>query len=244
MGIGEVIHPGSASRTMDYAEPSRVGYLVAKRLLDITLSAVALVLLAPLFLIIAIAIKLDSPGPVIFVQKRVRGGQDPNDPHPERNVFDFYKFRSMYVDADQSLHRRYVLEYINGNTQKINNGDSHKPLYKMRNDPRVTRVGRLLRRTSLDELPQLYNVLKGDMSLVGPRPALPYEVEQYDAFHRQRLIPQAGLTGLWQVSGRTTLTFEEMVRLDIEYLQKRSFWFDLKILLKTLPAILSADGAW
>jgi lipopolysaccharide/colanic/teichoic acid biosynthesis glycosyltransferase len=137
-----------------------------------------------------------------------------------------------------------VTEYINGNAGQANRGSDKKPLYKMCNDPRITRVGRFLRRTSLDELPQLFNVLKGDMSLVGPRPALPYEVEQYKSDHRQRLIPQAGMTGLWQVSGRGRLTFEQMVQLDIEYAQRCSLQLDLQILLRTLPAIISREGAW
>ncbi|MBC7235001.1 MAG: sugar transferase [Chloroflexi bacterium] len=219
-------------------------YLSIKRVLDVLIAGTALVLLSPLFLLIAIAIKLDSPGPVIFCQGRVRGEQDPRDPHPERNLFSFYKFRSMYTGCDAALHRQYVTEYINGNCEHINNGDKARPLYKMKHDPRVTRVGRWLRRTSLDELPQLFNVLKGDMSLVGPRPALPYEVEQYSPSDRERLVPQAGLTGLWQVSGRTCLTFQEMIALDIEYSRRRSLWLDLQILLKTPKAILSADGAW
>jgi len=219
-------------------------YLVIKRLGDILISLVALLILAPFLVLIAIAIKLDSAGPVIFVQKRVRGDQNPAEEHPEREVFDFYKFRSMYTHCDTHLHQQYVRAYMAGHNDKVNNGSASKPLYKMKNDPRITRVGRFLRRTSLDELPQFWNVLKGDMSIVGPRPALPYEVEQYDALQKQRLLPQAGLTGLWQVSGRTCLTFQDMVRLDIEYSQRRSLWLDLKILLKTLPAILSGDGAW
>ncbi|MFH1084525.1 MAG: sugar transferase [Chloroflexota bacterium] len=217
-------------------------YLAFKRLLDVLVAACALLALAPAFAAIALAIKLDSPGPMIYRQRRVRGNQSPDEPHPEAQVFDFLKFRSMYVNADQSLHRRYVSEYIRGNG--ANNGSAAKPLYKMKKDPRITRVGRLLRRTSLDELPQFINVLRGDMSLVGPRPALPYEVEQYDRHHRQRLVPQAGLTGLWQVSGRTTLSFEQMVQLDIAYGQRRSLALDLEILLKTVPAVLSRDGAW
>jgi lipopolysaccharide/colanic/teichoic acid biosynthesis glycosyltransferase len=219
-------------------------YLSIKRALDVVVAAAALALLSPVLALIAIAIKLDSPGPIIFRQQRVRGEQDPCAPHPERNQFTFLKFRSMVTGCDANLHRQYVTAYINGHSHGINNGDSAKPLFKMKRDPRVTRVGRLLRRTSLDELPQLVNVLLGDMSLVGPRPALPYEVEQYSARDRERLIPQAGLTGLWQVSGRTCLTFDEMIALDIQYTHRRSLWLDLYILLKTLPAILSADGAW
>lgn len=226
-----------------FTKPSAF-YFFFKRLLDIVVASVALLLLAPLFLMIALAIKLDSPGPVIFKQKRVRGNQAPSDPHPERQLFDFYKFRSMYVNCDSSAHRKYMAEYIKGNAHHLNNGSAQAPIYKMRNDPRITRVGRILRRTSLDELPQFVNVLLGDMTLVGPRPALPYEVEHYDDFHRQRLVAQAGLTGLWQVSGRTSLTFEEMIKLDIEYCRRRSLWFDLAILLRTVPAVISARGAW
>jgi lipopolysaccharide/colanic/teichoic acid biosynthesis glycosyltransferase len=218
-------------------------YLGVKRLGDVLVASIALLLSLPLLLFIAIAIKLDSPGPVVFRQKRVRGNQDASSPHPEQNVFDFLKFRSMYVNCDHEIHRKYVTEYMNGHAG-ANNGNAHKPLYKMKNDPRVTRVGRFLRRTSLDELPQLLNVLAGEMSLVGPRPALPYEVEQYDLRHRQRLIPQAGLTGLWQVSGRTTLSFEEMIDLDVEYAHKRCLGLDFKIALRTIPTILSRHGAW
>jgi lipopolysaccharide/colanic/teichoic acid biosynthesis glycosyltransferase len=224
--------------------PLRPSYLVPKRLLDIVLSALALLILSPLFLIIMLAIKLDSPGSVIYTQKRVRGNQDPDEPHPECNMFAFFKFRSMHINADASAHRQYVTQYIKGDLTHVNNGTHKTPIYKMKDDPRITRVGRVLRRTSLDELPQLVNILRGDMSLVGPRPALPYEVEQYDRFHKQRLVPQAGLTGLWQVSGRTSLTFEEMVCLDIAYGQRCSFWLDLEILLKTLPAVFSRRGAW
>ncbi len=245
MGIHEISHPHPTSPPMEATQaPSRVGYLVVKRCLDILLASIALLALFPLFLIIALAVKLDSQGPVIYVQKRVRGNQDPQGPHPERNVFPFYKFRSMYVNSDARIHQQYMSEYIRGNHGKINNGTSHSPVYKMKQDPRITRVGRFLRRTSLDELPQLINVLKGDMSLVGPRPALVYEVEQYDHFGRQRLCAQAGITGLWQVSGRTCLTFEEMVQLDIEYTQRCSLWLDIRILFKTIPAVLSGDGAW
>jgi len=219
-------------------------YLVIKRIFDLIVSTLSLVVLSPLLLMIAIAIKLDSPGPVIYVQRRVRGSQDPEEPHPERHMFSFFKFRSMYVNSDSAIHQSYMTEYINGNSHKANNGNKHNPVYKMKNDPRITRVGRFLRRTSLDELPQLYNVLIGDMSLVGPRPALAYEIEQYRQWHKQRLVPQAGLTGLWQVSGRTRLTFEEMVQLDIEYSHRRSIWLDFTILLKTFPVVFSRDGAW
>jgi len=212
--------------------------------LDIVLSMIALVVLFPVMLIIAIAIKLDSPGPVIFRQQRVRGNQDPRDPHPADNTFTFYKFRSMYQNADERVHREYATQFINGNNHAINNGRARAPIYKMTRDRRITRVGRFLRRTSLDELPQLFNVLKGDMSLVGPRPALPYEVAQYGEWDRQRLAVTPGITGLWQVSGRSRLTFREMVALDIEYVKRRSLKLDLEILVKTIPAVFSSKGAW
>lgn len=241
MGTSELTRLLSATERT--CERSRWFYLAAKRLLDVIISAVALVLLAPIVLAIAVAIKLDSPGPVIFRQRRVRGSQAFEEPHPERNVFEFLKFRSMYANCDSVAHRRYVTALINGHAQR-NHCEGRRAVYKMADDPRITRVGRFIRRTSLDELPQLLNVLKGDMSLVGPRPALPYEVEQYAHAHRARLAPQAGLTGLWQVSGRTCLTFDEMVQLDIEYSRRCSLWLDLVILFKTLPAVLSTDGAW
>ena len=243
MGIGELTRVAPSTMAKSRLSSMRL-YLIVKRLLDVVVSAFALAILSPVLLVIAIAIKLDSPGSVIFKQKRVRGNQDPDGPPADLPLFEFYKFRSMYVNSDAEIHQRFVKEYINGDVHKTNNGNKEKPLYKMRNDPRITRIGRLLRRSSLDELPQLVNVLKGDMSLVGPRPALPYEVEQYTRFHRQRLVPQAGLTGLWQVNGRTSLTFDEMIDLDIEYTRNRSLWLDVRILLKTLPAILSGVGAW
>lgn len=243
MGISELARTAVANET-SMSSLNLFLYLAVKRLFDMVFSAVALVLLAPLFGIIAIAIRLDSSGPVIYKQRRVLGGQAPDEPYPERKVFDFFKFRSMYINNDSSAHQEFVRRYMNGESAAVNNGSSHKPLFKMKRDPRITRIGTIIRRTSLDELPQLVNVLKGDMTLVGPRPALLYEVAQYSVQDRQRLIPQAGLTGLWQVSGRACLTFDQMIKLDVEYAQKRSLRLDLKILLKTLPVILIADGAW
>lgn len=222
----------------------RQWYPWIKRGFDIVLSLMALIVLSPIFLVISIAIKLDSAGPVIFRQQRVRGSQDPRDPHPERSTFTFCKFRSMYADADQSTHREYATQFINGNHKAVNNGNKKAPIYKMTRDKRVTRVGRILRRTSLDELPQLLNVLRGEMSLVGPRPALPYEVAQYEEWHRERLSVTPGITGLWQVSGRSHLTFKEMAALDTEYAQRCSLGLDLVLLIKTIPAVLSSKGAW
>ena len=218
-------------------------YLGLKRAFDVLAALVALVILSPVLLLVAIAIRLDSNGPIIYRQERVLGGQAPDMPHPERNVFTFYKFRSMHVNNDPSAHREFIQRYMEGQAS-TNNGTSHKPVYKLKHDPRITRVGAIIRRTSLDELPQLVNIIKGDMSWVGPRPAIPYEVEHYSPRARQRLIPQSGLTGLWQVSGRTCLTFDQMVELDIAYSQRRSAWLDLQIMIKTIPTILSRDGAW
>jgi len=212
-------------------------YPILKRGLDVVVAAAALIVLMPLFLVIAVAIYLDSPGPVLFRQQRVRGNWRPEMGPPEQRLFTFFKFRSMMPNADPRVHQEHVAEYINGN------GKKQGATYKMRNDRRVTRVGRLLRRTSLDELPQLINVLRGDMSLVGPRPSMPYEVAQYKDGHYDRLTVTPGLTGLWQVSGRSQLTFEEMIRLDREYVRRRSLWLDLWILLKTVPAVVEGGGA-
>ena len=197
--------------------------LAFKRTSDIVLSLAVLVLLFPLMLLISVAIKLDSPGPVLF--KQVRVGRD-------GRRFVFYKFRSMRQGAEEERPQLADLDETVG------------PIFKIRRDPRCTRLGRFLRRTSLDELPQLYNVLRGEMSLVGPRPAIPVEVEQYQEWHRKRLEVSPGMTGLWQVSGRSQLTFDEMCLLDIYYLENWSPLLDLKIALKTIPAVLAGTGAY
>jgi exopolysaccharide biosynthesis polyprenyl glycosylphosphotransferase len=195
----------------------------AQRLLDIVFSLFLLILGLPVFFLLAILIRLDSPGPTLFAQVRVgKGGKE----------FRLYKFRSMAPDAEAL---RVELEHEN---------EQDGPLFKIREDPRVTRVGRLLRKYSFDELPQLINVLKGDMSLIGPRPALPVEVDQYTPYHRQRLIVTPGLTGLWQVSGRADLPFERAVELDLYYIEHQSVWLNLWILIKTVPAVISARGAY
>jgi len=200
------------------------GSYIAKRLIDVVGSAVGLALLAPLFLAIAVAVKASGPGPVIFRQTRVgRYGRH----------FDFYKFRSMRTDAEAA---RPALEDRNESGDGV--------IFKMRNDPRVTRVGRFLRRTSLDELPQLWNVLKGDMSLVGPRPPLPSEVRQYTLEDRKRLDVIPGITGTWQVRGRSEIPFREQVRLDKEYILAPGIWKDFVILLRTIPAIIGGRGAY
>lgn len=194
-----------------------------QRTCDLVIASLLLVLLLPVFLVIALLIKRDSPGPILFTQTRVG----------KRGVeFPFYKFRSMVADAEA---RRSLLELHN---------ERNGPVFKIRDDPRVTRVGRLLRKLSLDELPQLLNIVKGEMSLVGPRPALPKEVALYSERDRQRLQVTPGLTGLWQISGRASLSFERSIELDLLYIQHQSLWLNLKIILKTIPAVVRGDGAY
>lgn len=194
-----------------------------KRAIDVVGSMVLLVLLSPVFAVIALAVASTSPGPTLFKQRRV--GKDGHE-------FEFYKFRSMGATAEQE---RYLL--IDGN-------ECNGPVFKIRSDPRVTTVGRFIRRTSLDEMPQLWNVLRGNMSLVGPRPPLPNEVHQYSAWERQRLAVRPGITGIWQVSGRSDLDFETWVTMDIRYIQEWRLWLDLVLLIKTIPAALSGRGAY
>ncbi|OGQ10220.1 MAG: hypothetical protein A2026_12675 [Deltaproteobacteria bacterium RBG_19FT_COMBO_46_12] len=208
---------------------------VLKRCIDIIGAIVGLLLFSPLMLVTAIAIKADSPGPIIFKQLRIgRKG----------NRFSFYKFRSMYFNGDDHLHREYVTNLIKGDLKEINQGDEEAPLYKIKSDPRVTPVGKIIRKTSIDELPQFFNVLKGEMSLVGPRPPLPYEVEKYETWHLRRILEvKPGITGLWQVDGRSTTSFDDMVRLDVRYARNWSLWLDAKILLKTVRAVIHSKGA-
>jgi len=206
-------------------------YPAAKRCLDVVCASLLLVCLSPLMLLIALAIGLDSSGPVVFRQTRVgRWGKE----------FTMLKFRSMFVEADDKVHASFAKGYINGHARVAGCDENGQVVYKPNGDKRITRVGRWLRRTSLDELPQLVNVLKGDMSLVGPRPAVPYEVAEYSKWHLQRLAVLPGLTGLAQISGRSGLTFEKIVRLDLQYIRHRSLPLDLGILIKTVPVVLSA----
>lgn len=215
-------------------ESDFVGYPL-KRTLDVVGAIIALVLFSPIMLITALAIKLSSAGPIIFLQNRL--GEKGRE-------FVFYKFRSMHCGNDDAMHRKFTTELIQGKLAEINQGDSEKPLYKIKADPRVTWVGRLIRKTSIDELPQLWNVLKGDMSLVGPRPPIPYETDHYQFWHLRRILEaKPGITGLWQVEGRSKTTFDEMVRLDIRYIQNCSLLLDLKILIKTLKVVLQCGGA-
>jgi len=206
-----------------------------KRLIDVFGSLLLLALLSPVFLIIAAAIKLTSRGPVLFRQKRVGEHGTP---------FTFFKFRSMYVNNDSSEHREYVRQLIEGRADKKPANGNGAGVFKLTNDPRITPVGKCLRRSSLDELPQLINVLRGEMSLVGPRPPVPYEVEAYATWHRRRLLEaKPGITGLWQVYGRSRVEFDDMVRLDLRYARDCSPLLDLKILLQTPKAVIGGDGA-
>lgn len=202
----------------------------AKRAFDLVAAAFGIAVLSPLFLLLYIAVRLSSRGPAFYVQRRVGA---------EGRRFDFYKFRTMLHRSDDSIHRAYSERLINGWAQR----DGGRA-FKLTADPRVTPLGRFLRKSSLDELPQLFNVLRGDMSLVGPRPPIEYEIEYYQDWHRQRLQAKPGITGLWQVSGRSQVPFDEMVMLDIHYMEHWSFLLDLKILLRTIPVVLFGVGGY
>lgn len=212
--------------------------LYVKRMIDIIGSIAGLILFSPLFLIVPIIIKVTSRGPVLFRQERL--GQF-------GKTFVFLKFRTMQVYNDDGIHRQYVSNLID--PENGSRADGEKPgdqgSFKIRNDPRVTLIGKFLRKTSLDELPQFINVLKGQMSLVGPRPPIPYEVDQYKIWHMKRVIEvKPGITGLWQVEGRSSTSFDEMVRLDLKYVREWSLWLDTKILLKTTWVVISGSGAY
>ncbi len=208
-------------------------YYLLKRSLDVVASLCGLALLFPILIAIAAAIRLTSKGPILFRQERV--GQF-------CKKFTFFKFRSMYLNNDPSVHREYVERLISGKSKTASAAGN---VFKITNDPRVTPIGRFLRRTSLDELPQLFNVLRGDMTLVGPRPCIVYEFNKYQVWHRQRLLAvKPGITGLWQVTGRSTVKFDEMVRLDLAYANARSLRLDLKILWQTPRAVISGSGAY
>lgn len=207
-----------------------------KRVIDVAGSALGLVILSPVLLVISLFIKLTSEGPVLFRQTRVG--------HNGRE-FTFLKFRSMYVHSDATLHKEYVSDFIAGKAPMRESADHKSCAYKVVDDPRVTPFGRLLRKTSMDELPQLLNVLRGEMSLVGPRPPLPYECACYNVWHRRRIVEvKPGITGLWQVCGRSRTSFDDMVRLDLRYAKGWSLPLDFMILLRTFRAVLSGDGAY
>jgi lipopolysaccharide/colanic/teichoic acid biosynthesis glycosyltransferase len=216
----------------DVRKPSRM----MKRAMDIVGSFLALLVFSPLFFLISTLVKLTSKGPVLFRQQRVGQYGKP---------FTFLKFRSMYVNNDAEQHKTYVKQLIAGQAVRNGTSEGSKGVFKIVDDPRVTRIGKFLRRTSLDELPQFWNVLAGDMSLVGPRPPITYEVEAYDLWHRRRLLEaKPGITGLWQVNGRSKVEFDEMVRLDLQYAKTWSPWLDIKILARTPKAMVAGEGAY
>jgi exopolysaccharide biosynthesis polyprenyl glycosylphosphotransferase len=219
-----VIAPRQSNTSRTNRMTGKAWYELFKRCLDRLGAGVGMLLLSPFFALVAILIKLESPGPVFFSQTRIGLGGQP---------FRCWKLRSMYVDAEQRKQELQEHNEMEGGTT-----------FKMKRDPRVTRVGRFIRKASIDELPQLWNVFIGDMSLVGPRPPVPKEVAQYTARERQRLFVKPGITCIWQVSGRSDIPFQQQVLLDIEYMQKRSLWMDIKLLLRTLPAVLLARGAY
>jgi lipopolysaccharide/colanic/teichoic acid biosynthesis glycosyltransferase len=229
-------HPLPQKHARDRVVAEPLWQAVLRRGADLTIAVAAVVVLAPILVAVAVAVRIDSPGPAFFRQRRVGHG---------RREFTLFKFRSMRTGADPSGHRDYVTALINGNDDPPDNGagEQDKSLYKLVVDDRITRVGRFIRRYSLDELPQLFNVVLGDMALVGPRPAIPYEVCEYPGWYLQRFAVKPGLTGLWQVSGRSERTYEEMVRLDIDYAKGRTVGLDLKILAKTPWVVISRKGA-
>ena len=232
-------HSGSSNPTLypdlSQREDGRKISRILKRTMDILGSALALGFFSPAFLAIAFAVKATSKGPVFFRQRRIgRHGKS----------FVFLKFRSMQVNNDAAIHKEYVQKLIAGKADKQPSAENGEGVYKLTQDPRITRVGGFLRKTSLDELPQFINVLKGEMSLVGPRPPVPYEVEAYDIWHRRRLLEaKPGITGLWQVSGRSRVKFDDMVRLDLRYARTWSPWTDVKILWRTPGAVVLGNGA-
>ena len=234
-GVGLSHHSVAISRSaLGQLSGDGLLYVWSKRLLDIVGATILLALSLPLWVIIAILIRLDSPGPVIFVQKRV--GQN-------GRIFDFYKFRSMRSDGDhEAIHREFAKSYISGHDVEQQEGQD-TPIFKPANGQGVTKVGWALRRTTMDELPQLINVLRGDLSLVGPRPSMLCELEQYSDWHWRRLEVMQGLTGLAQVNGRSSIPFKEIVRIDLEYVKRRSLWLDLNILLQTPLMLISGKGS-
>jgi lipopolysaccharide/colanic/teichoic acid biosynthesis glycosyltransferase len=249
VGISFGVFPGNweestASSVMSLAmypeaasDDRRKGFpLLAKRALDITGSIAALLVLSPVMIGIAIAVKLTSKGPALFRQKRV--GQ-------YGRWFTFLKFRSMHCDTDPKVHQEFMKNFIAGQAANGLANGQPKTIYKLAKDPRLTSIGAFLRKTSLDELPQFLNVLVGDMSLVGPRPPIPYEVDRYEIWHKRRLLPvKPGITGLWQVTARSRVGFDEMVRLDLQYARTWSLWLDIKILLQTPGAVIGGEGAF
>ena len=229
---GEQNPPTKVTTTESMESLANTEALPLKRVLDLMLTCMILVAFAPFLLLVMLAIKIGSPGSVLYTQTRLGKSGKP---------FRLYKFRSMCVNGDDAEHRSYVKKLIKaGNPYKA--GENSKSLFKIVDDSRVTRVGKLNRKYSVDEFPQLFNVLMGEMSLVGPRPPLPYEYENYGYRHRKRLDGLPGITGLWQVNGKNTIPFEKMIQLDIHYLKNWSPWLDIKIILRTIPAMLRGEG--
>ena len=231
--MGEMVDVDRDTRTAPVYSTGRltVRRRIGKRLFDLVVASVCLLLLSPLMLTIALLIRASTPGRAFFRQERLGRYGRP---------FVLYKFRTMYSDCADDIHRAYVRKLL---VEDRPPAGGQRGLYKLENDPRVTRVGQFLRRTSLDELPQLLNVIRGDMSLVGPRPALPWEAELFNPADYRRFLAMPGLTGLWQVSGRNSLTMRQGLMLDLEYVEKQNFALDLAILLKTVPAVFTTHGA-
>lgn len=222
-------------------------YYAVKRFLDLILATVLGLIALPFLALVALAIRLDSPGPILFRQTRVgsRRVRRPDGLRWELQRFELLKFRTMEHNADPSVHRDYISGYIRGSHDEMASAATlvGENTYKLVKDPRITRVGRWVRALSLDELPQLWNIVRGDMSLVGPRPPIDYEVELYEERHFRRFASPQGLTGWWQVRGRATTGFEEMVDMDLDYIRRQNFWLDFWILVLTIPAVLSRKGA-
>jgi lipopolysaccharide/colanic/teichoic acid biosynthesis glycosyltransferase len=240
-----LISPARAAFVAESHEQRRI-YFTCKRLLDIVSAALLLLVLGPLMLLIAVLIRLERPGPCICCQQRValRRRRDGRQTTWKVGTFKCYTFRTTYNDSDSAFHREFIEAYIQNDCQGVaepHSGDEQ--MLKLQRDPRMTRLDWLLWRSRLDELPQLWNVLTGSMSLVGPRPPSPYEVELYEAWHHQRLEAKPGMTGLWKVTGNSSASFGRMVDLDVQYVETQSVWLDLKILLKTPLAVLRGRGA-
>ncbi len=206
-----------------------------KRAFDIVFASLMLLVAGPIMLVISLMVKKTSSGPILFVQERL--GRD-------GTPFNFYKFRSMKHNSDDAIHREFAAMFISGDEESCSTTKNGEKVFKMERDPRITSIGAFLRKTSLDELPQLLNILKGEMTLVGPRPPIAYEIENYQPWHMERLKAVPGLTGLWQVSGRSSVSFDEMVRLDIRYINEWTLWKDVVIMLKTLPVVLKGTGGY
>lgn len=230
----------------DFGHQSQFGRLL-KRTFDVFFALLLLMLSSPFLVLIAVLIKLSSKGPIIYSQNRIGSERitKAGKTYWRLKAFKMHKFRSMRTNADSGTHRNYIEAYIKGDKAQMQNFQTGEGAasYKLAKDPRITTIGHYLRLLSLDELPQLWNILKGEMSFVGPRPPIDYELNAYQQEDFRRLATVPGLTGLWQVSGRTTTSFKEMVALDLKYIKEQSFWLDLKIVVMTIPAVFSKEGA-